>query len=248
MRRSGRQDARRASRISADFAPALRSGRANARISGAGRTQRDAHSICPEPAPSTRNQSRRDRDLLAAYPRPRRLVLIGGPTLYWQLPVDQIVDALRPAARCGEAEGGSVIAVGAREAPPNCLQLRRATLESSKVPVPVRAATKVRPPIRRMIEAADEIYVTADSVAMVADAVNTRQAGRNRANREKCPRASGHGNHGHDAPRQATSSTRPALLLGIACGAWDWRNGRLDRARPIHPISPPRSRAGSGGF
>ncbi|HEV8408783.1 MAG TPA: ELM1/GtrOC1 family putative glycosyltransferase, partial [Sphingomicrobium sp.] len=36
-----------------------------------------------------------DCDLLAAYPRPRRLLLIGGPTLYWQLPLDEMVRATR---------------------------------------------------------------------------------------------------------------------------------------------------------
>src|SRR5689334_360253 len=35
-----------------------------------------------------------DRELLAAYPRPRRLLLLGGPTLYWQLPVEQMTKSV----------------------------------------------------------------------------------------------------------------------------------------------------------
>ena len=81
------------------------------------------------------------------------------------------------------------------ENPAELLAAVPAKLESSKVPF-LFAPNEGPPAYPAMIEAADEIYVTADSVAMVADAVNERQAGRNHADREKRLRAGGDGNHG----------------------------------------------------
>ena len=115
-----------------------------------------------------------DRDLLEAYPRPRRLLLIGGPTLYWQLPVVGITAAVGQLLRSAEMDGGSIIAVGSPRSPGDLLAAVRSTLECSDVPF-LFAPNDGPPAYRALIEAADEIYVTADSVAMVADAVNTRK-------------------------------------------------------------------------
>jgi mitochondrial fission protein ELM1 len=115
-----------------------------------------------------------DRASLEAYPRPRRLFLIGGPTLYWELPIGRMVAAVRQLLQSAEAHGGSVIAVGSPRSPARLLAAVRTTLESSSVPF-LFAPNDGPPAYRALIEAADEIYVTADSVAMVADAVNTRK-------------------------------------------------------------------------
>jgi len=115
-----------------------------------------------------------DRALLEAYPRPRRLLLIGGPTLYWQLPIDRVLAAVRRLLESADAHGGSVIAVGSPRSPAGLLAAVRSTLESSDVPF-LFAPNDGPPAYPALIEAADEIYVTADSVAMVADAVNTRK-------------------------------------------------------------------------
>src|SRR5205085_9975545 len=53
-----------------------------------------------------------DRDLLNAYPQPRRLFLIGGPTLYWELPIDRMIAAVRQLLERAQADGGSVLALG----------------------------------------------------------------------------------------------------------------------------------------
>jgi hypothetical protein len=121
-----------------------------------------------------REVDRGDRELLAAYPHPHRLLLIGGPTLYWQLPVENIVKAIRQLVGAAEANGGSVIAVGSPRSPVELLSEARAALESSAVPF-LFVPNDGPPAYPALIEAADEIYVTADSVAMVADAVNTRK-------------------------------------------------------------------------
>lgn len=115
-----------------------------------------------------------DRDLLAAYPRPHLLLLIGGPTLYWQLPVGEMVRATCSLLEAARTRGGSVIAVGSPRSPEDLLRAIRDTLEASSVPF-LFAPLEGPPAYPAMVEGADEIYVTADSVAMVADAVLTRR-------------------------------------------------------------------------
>ena len=115
-----------------------------------------------------------DRDLLQAYPRPRRLLLLGGPTLYWELPANRIARTVSKLARAAGWEGGSVLAVGSPRTPPELLTAVRLTLESSTVPFLFEPGDGP-PAYPALIEAADEIFVTADSVAMVADAVTTEK-------------------------------------------------------------------------
>jgi mitochondrial fission protein ELM1 len=113
-----------------------------------------------------------DRDLLKAYPKPRRLFLIGGPTLYWELPVDEMIRALKHLLDAARNGGGSVLAVGSPRTPVELLEATKDTLESSSVPFLFEPGDGP-PAYPALIEAADAIFVTADSVAMVADAVTT---------------------------------------------------------------------------
>lgn len=121
---------------------------------------------------SARTVDQSDRSLLAAYPRPRRLLLVGGPTLYWQLPVEAMIDAIRHLQAKAGVDGGSILAVGSPRTPIELLSAVRETLESSQVPFLFEPGDGP-PAYPALIEAADEIFVTADSVAMVADAVTT---------------------------------------------------------------------------
>jgi mitochondrial fission protein ELM1 len=107
-------------------------------------------------------------------PHPRRLFVIGGPTLYWELPVPQMVAAVRQLLDTTAGKGGSLLAIGS----PRTLQrlLDRVAEELSRAEVSTFIAPREGDPsYGAMIEAADEIYVTADSVAMIADAVMTRK-------------------------------------------------------------------------
>jgi uncharacterized protein len=113
-----------------------------------------------------------DRDLLNAYPQPRRLFLIGGPTLYWELPIERMTEALRELLDAAQNDGGSVLTVGSPRTPIELLAAVRQTLEASSVPFLFEPGDGP-PAYPALIEAADEIFVTADSVAMVADAVMT---------------------------------------------------------------------------
>lgn len=113
-----------------------------------------------------------DRDMLMGYPRPIRLLLIGGPTLYWELPERRVMRAVRRLLKAAAWSGGCVIAVGSPRTPPKLLEAVAGALEDSSVPS-LLAPMEGPPSYAALVEAADEIYVTADSVAMVADAVMT---------------------------------------------------------------------------
>jgi uncharacterized protein len=113
-----------------------------------------------------------DRSLLSAYPQPRRLLLVGGPTLYWHLPLERMAAVVRHLLKTAQSEGGSILAVGSPRTPIDLLSEVRETLEASAVPFLFEPGDGP-PAYPALIEAADEIFVTADSVAMVADAVTT---------------------------------------------------------------------------
>jgi mitochondrial fission protein ELM1 len=111
---------------------------------------------------------------LTALPRPRRLFVLGGPTLYWELPQRLMLRALRRLIAIAERGGGSVLAIGSPRTPQRLLNAVATELGRAKVAAFI-APRDGAPSYRAMIEAADQIHVTADSVAMVADAVNTRK-------------------------------------------------------------------------
>jgi hypothetical protein len=85
-----------------------------------------------------------------------------------------MVAAVRELLHSASVNGGSVIAVGSPRSPIELLTAIRGELESSSVPF-LFAPSEGPPAYPALIESADEIYVTADSVAMVADAVNTHK-------------------------------------------------------------------------
>lgn len=119
-----------------------------------------------------REVDRSDAELLAAYPKPRRLLLVGGPTLYWQLPPAALVTAVRVLQEQAQRDGGSILAVGSPRTPVEVLDAVRRTLESSRVPFLFEPGDGP-PAYPALVESADAIFVTADSVAMSADAVTT---------------------------------------------------------------------------
>jgi len=108
-------------------------------------------------------------------PRPIRLLILGGPTLYWRLDrkrISAVVDDLLAAAR---DEGGSVAAVASPRTPPALFRQVRARLANGGVPslaVPANGS----PSYAALLAAADSLSVTADSVAMLSDALVTGKA------------------------------------------------------------------------
>jgi mitochondrial fission protein ELM1 len=120
----------------------------------------------------TRDVDPTDSALVTAYPAPRRLFLIGGPTLYWKLPVRKMVTAVSRLIDAAGREGGSIIAVGSPRTPPELLTAIRSRLERASVPF-LFVPGDGPPAYASLVAGADAIFVTADSVAMVADAVTT---------------------------------------------------------------------------
>ncbi len=115
-------------------------------------------------APSL-NPTREEREWLGRQQRPHRLLLIGGATFMWRL----TPAAVAAAASSLLAKGGSVIAVSSARTSDalmngvaSALTGRDHALVSGSFP---------RYPV--LLQDADEIAVTADSVAMVSDAVST---------------------------------------------------------------------------
>jgi hypothetical protein len=121
--------------------------------------------VSPRPDPS-------ELASLEKLPRPWRLFVLGGPTLYWELPLPLILASLRRLIGIAERNGGSVLAIGSPRTPQRLLDAISSELAKASVPT-FMAPLEGTPSYRAMVQSADEIYVTADSVAMVADAVNT---------------------------------------------------------------------------
>lgn len=106
---------------------------------------------------------------LEALPRPHRLMVIGGPNKHWYIPPDDAADAARALVeRCGEGDG-TLIAIGSP-------RTKSAVLDAVGR---VIAGTRHRLVLGRvpryfcLLQDADEIHVTADSVSMLSEAVFT---------------------------------------------------------------------------
>lgn len=102
---------------------------------------------------------------------PRSLLVLGGPSLYWALLPDDVSETLSRLLD-SEASEGSVLVVGSPRTPSAVLraverQLAAATCEAMLAPM------NGPPAYPQLLAAADRIFVTADSVAMVSEAVAT---------------------------------------------------------------------------
>ena len=109
---------------------------------------------------------------LETFPAPRRLLAIGGPTRNWSLDRKIVLDAVAKLLRMAERDAGSVLVVGSPRTPEDVLGAVQQALAGARVPA-MLAPNDGPPPYLELLAAADTIFVTADSVAMVADAVMT---------------------------------------------------------------------------
>jgi mitochondrial fission protein ELM1 len=119
-----------------------------------------------------RSPDRQDEPIDPAYPARRRLLILGGPTLYWSLAEARVTDAVTTLLAAADRDGGSLLVVGSPRTPVHLLDAVRNQLARARVPallVPVGGP----PSYRALLRGADEIFVTADSVAMISDAIAT---------------------------------------------------------------------------
>jgi uncharacterized protein len=111
---------------------------------------------------------------LEALPAPRRLLLLGGPTRWWMVAPDDVAIAVTLLLRDAAAAGGSLIVLPGPRTPPAVLQAAERAL--SGVPVPAALAPVEGPPSYiELLAAADSLFVTADSVSMISEALKTRK-------------------------------------------------------------------------
>jgi mitochondrial fission protein ELM1 len=110
-----------------------------------------------------------ERDWLAQLPRPHLLLMIGGPTRYWGLsPRYMTAVAARLLARANKL-GGSLIAAGSARTERSVLQ----ALASRFAGRPnFRLAIDV-PRFQVLVDDADELFPTADSVSMISESIIT---------------------------------------------------------------------------
>jgi hypothetical protein len=106
------------------------------------------------------------------FARPRRLLVLGGPSLYWSLRSGDVAEALSSLLDRAAIDKGSILVVGSPRTPSPVLRAVDRQLATSACPamlVPMNGP----PTDLELLRAADQIFVTADSVAMVSEAVTS---------------------------------------------------------------------------
>lgn len=106
--------------------------------------------------------------LLAPLARPHLLLALGGPTKYWELDEGAIDAAVSDLIARSELLGGTVLAIGSRRTPTEVLASIRSRL---RPPNRLIELTRIR--FATLVHDADEIFVTADSISMLSEAIQT---------------------------------------------------------------------------
>ena len=108
-----------------------------------------------------------------AFPEPRLALLLGGDSPPFRLrPEDARAACDALVARAAALGGGSVLAVGSRRTTPAVLRAVRAALEAAPMPAALLGGEGgAENPYPGLLALADEITVTADSAAMISDAI-----------------------------------------------------------------------------
>jgi uncharacterized protein len=112
---------------------------------------------------------RQERQWLKSFARPLRLLVIGGKTSLWCVDESLIMKAAQTLKKRAATEGGSVIAVTSPRTSPKLKSAVEAVLGEDAV------ADGGFPRYAALLQSADEIHVTGDSVSMLSDAVATRK-------------------------------------------------------------------------
>jgi uncharacterized protein len=103
---------------------------------------------------------------LSAFPRPRRLVAVGGPARHWQLDDSALATAIG-LLRKKAAEGSLIVATSLRTTK------RTRRLLDGLITGQSEMMVEHFPRFAVLLSECDEIYVTADSVSMISEAILT---------------------------------------------------------------------------
>ncbi len=109
-----------------------------------------------------------EEEWLRAFPRPRRLIAVGGSTRQWKIDNSELDRTIRHLQDQRASDGGSVIAVTSRRTPPNVVRLLETRLTDE-----TDACVNDFPRFPVLLAQCDECYVTADSVSMLSEAILT---------------------------------------------------------------------------
>jgi mitochondrial fission protein ELM1 len=104
---------------------------------------------------------------LQDFSRPRRLLVIGGKTSLWRFDEHVVTNALLTLKHRAKLEGGSVLAVTSPRTSRELVAAAEASLGDQAV------VTGNFPRYGALLNGADEIHVTGDSVSMLSDAVTS---------------------------------------------------------------------------
>lgn len=115
----------------------------------------------------TVHPSRLEAQWLEEFEKPRRLLVIGGKTSLWRFDEQVVADALTTLERRARREGGSVLAVASPRTSRELVATAEALLPQQAV------VTGNFPRYGALLNGADEIHVTGDSVSMLSDAVTS---------------------------------------------------------------------------
>lgn len=108
------------------------------------------------------------RKWLNAHPRPHLLLALGGKTKDVELPIEQIADAAARIGSHARAAGGTVLVAPSRRTDPALLQATERALGKDGLIVPGDG-----PSFAALLGDADQIFVTADSISMLSEAIVT---------------------------------------------------------------------------
>lgn len=111
-----------------------------------------------------------DESDLAALPRPRLAVLVGGPSGYYRMDAAAAAGLKRRVEALARRLGGSLLLVTSRRTPDAAAAL---LTEGWTVPGRFSRFGTGDNPYRRFLAAADAVVVTADSASMIADGLGT---------------------------------------------------------------------------
>jgi mitochondrial fission protein ELM1 len=110
-----------------------------------------------------------ERALLDSLPRPHVLMAVGGSTWHYKLVPERMAEAAAKLAARADAAGGTLIAIGSPRTKQPVLDAIAAQLAGTRhVMVPIH---KPRFPV--LVNDADEMFVTSDSLSMMSEAVLT---------------------------------------------------------------------------
>jgi mitochondrial fission protein ELM1 len=107
-------------------------------------------------------------EFLRALPRPHRLMMIGGPADFWAMTAADITDAARRLITKSDADGGTIIGTGSPRTESAVLTALDELFSGTR-----HRVARGFPTYATLLGDANELYVTADSVSMLSEAIFT---------------------------------------------------------------------------